>query len=120
MGCGGTYRQAAMLAQDEAQRLVGESTYDLYAIAVKSNMALAKAKLHNAVKDGTIDAKIDPTINEMSQNIVNAGWLKENITVAKGYMDQAWIYMSSRQSFIEVLIKDLRKASRTTTTQPIN
>jgi len=125
VGCAGQLRETAMASNEIADRLNHESVEDLYAMTVKQGMALAKAQIKVAIADGTANdpvtfthnngkeytmAKVDYIINNVSQTLVNAAWLKNNHTKAQHYSDMAWIYMASRESFLSVLARDIKKA----------
>ena len=123
-GCAGQLRETAMASQDIADKLNHESVDQLYAIAVKQAMALCKQAVSDAIEDGTYKdmvtfdhngqkvtmTKLNYLINNSCQTIVSSGWLYNNHTKAQHYSDMAWIYMASRESFLSVLIKDVREA----------
>jgi len=136
VGCGAQYRNAALNAHEEADRITGESIADLYTIAVKQAVGLIKARLK--LEKGNLDAvvtvtdkngvthqvtKLDQIINDGVQAVVDAGWLKENAAKARGLNDLAWVYMASRESFLEVFVKDVKAAlgatKETSTSQPV-
>ena len=128
IGCTGQLREAALASQDIADKLNHEAIEDLYAMAVKESIALSKHQIRAAIADGTIDEmvtvkktvngvektytmpKLEFIINNSSQTIVNAGWLKVNHAKAQHYSDLAWIYMASRENFLSVLVRDVREA----------
>ena len=129
MGCGSQLRQTALAAHDLADRLNHETVDDLYAMTVKERMALTKVQLKAAKDAGTLDepvtytyegpdgqiktmtaSRLDYIVNVSSQTLVDAGWLYNNHTKAQHYSDVAWIYIASRESFLELLVRDIREA----------
>lgn len=140
-GCGGPLRNAALQAHEESNRIYQETVTDLYNMNVTGRLALVKAQINAAVKDGTINDKVtvvdksgktavlsrgDALLNSFAQAMVDSAMLKVNAARADGFADEAWIYIQSRAGFIETAIEDLRvsrEASKTknvlvTTTLP--
>jgi hypothetical protein len=107
-GCMKQYRESAIVAHEEAVRIYNEAIDNLYGTAVKSTMALGKARiLDNKDSLEELDEsglrKIDIIINEMSQSLVDAAFLIKNAAEANGLSDLAWIYMDSRTTGAEII-----------------
>lgn len=137
VGCGRQQRNAALAAIDQAKKTYNEHGHDLYAMAVREAIALCKARVKEAIKDGTAEqmvtievpvtiktpdgkitaikktiqmTKVDAIINQSCQQVVTAAWHDKQFAKADQLQDLAWIHTNSQKPFIELFMEDVKNA----------
>lgn len=107
VGCS-QFRNNAVAAFEISEKTDDTVVANMYKIGVAQAMAFAKAQINAEAKAGTLTpTRTNEIINKFSQALVDLGWQCTAHAQANGMHDIGMIFVLSRQTYIELLMKEL-------------